>query len=78
MEPLRGRRKNHRLFPGAKHRADLALTRQQEAKERQTAYDQLSVQEKLDRLPTNGANKQRARLTTLLARPVKKNEEVSL
>jgi hypothetical protein len=66
MEPLRGRRKNHRLYPGAKHRSDLAKIRQQEAKDRQTAYDKLSTQEKLDRLPTSGANRQRTRLTALL------------
>lgn len=66
MEPLRGRRKNHRLYPGAKHRPDLAQTRQQEAKDRQTVYDKLSVQEKLDKLPFDGAKRQRARLTDLL------------
>ena len=71
MEPLRGRRKNHRLYSSAKHRPDLAKIRQQEAKERQAAYDKLSVQEKLDRLPVGGANKQRAKLTAMLRQTVK-------
>ena len=67
MEPLRGRRKNHRLFPGAKHRSDLAKTRQEEAKERQAAYNQLSVAQKIQALDVKfgigvGAAKQRARL----------------
>ena len=38
------------------------LRRQKEAKIRQAAYDKLSIQEKLNRLPANGANRQRAKL----------------
>jgi hypothetical protein len=66
MSSIGGKRKNHRKYPGMKHRADFAQTRQTEAKERQAAYDQLTVQQKLDRLPPNGAKKQRARLTAQL------------
>jgi hypothetical protein len=78
MEPLRGRRKNHRLFPGAKHRSDLAKTRQEEAKERQTAYNQLSVAQKIQALDVKfgigvGAVRQRARLTILL-QPTTQNQ----
>jgi hypothetical protein len=38
------------------------LQRQSEAKVRQEAYSKLTPQQKLDRLPPDGANAQRARL----------------
>ena len=38
-----------------------------EAEERQAAHDKLSIQEKLDRLPKDGAKRERARLEALLA-----------
>ena len=40
--------------------------RKVEAEQRQADYDSLSTQEKLNGLPENGANKQRARLTATL------------
>lgn len=57
-----------RKFPGAKSpRPDNYKFRVEEATERQTAYDKLSIQERLDRLDSRlgkgvGARKQRARL----------------
>lgn len=40
--------------------------RRKAAEERQAIYDKLSTQEKLDRLPEDGAMKQRAKLEALL------------
>jgi hypothetical protein len=80
MNIVKGKRKNHRVYPGAKHRPDLAQTRKDEAKERQAAYDNLSAQEKLNVLDGRlgkgvGAQKQRARLTAQLT--LTKQEQAS-
>jgi len=40
--------------------------RQNEATERKAAYDKLTTRQKLERLPTDGSKKQRARLTAKL------------
>jgi hypothetical protein len=42
--------------------------RRKQAEERFAAYDQLSLQEKLERLPADGAKKQRARLEAAIAK----------
>ena len=63
---------NRRVFPDANHQPNhKARFRVEEAKERQTAYDGLTVQQKLDLLDTRlgkgvGATKQRTRLARLL------------
>ena len=63
------KRTNHnRRYTGtSQHRPDKKKWRQEEAIERQTAYDKLSIREKLDLLDRRlgigvGAKKQRARL----------------
>jgi hypothetical protein len=76
MNIVKGKRKNHRVYPGAKHRPDLAQTRKDEAKERQAAYDNLSAQEKLNVLDGRlgkgvGATRQREKLNALLGRQEK-------
>lgn len=63
---------NRRVYPDATRQPrHLDSLRKSEAKERQAAYDKLSLQEKIDRLPATGATKQRARLQRLLE---KKNQ----
>jgi hypothetical protein len=73
MAGIKGQRKNHRLFPGIKgRRPDKAKFRREEAVQRQTEYDKLSLQEKLDRLPPEPlCAKQRTRL---LAKIEKQNQ----
>jgi len=68
MSGVKGQRKNHRLFPGIRgRRPDKAKFRREEAVERQTEYDKLSLQQKLDRLPPEPlCKKQRTRLLTLM------------
>lgn len=68
MSGIKGQRKNHRLFPGIKgKRPDKAKFRRQEATERQTEYDKLSLQQKLERLPPEPlCAKQRTRLLTMI------------
>lgn len=51
--------------------------RRKAAEERKEAYDKLSLQEKLDRLPKDGAKKQRARLMSLLEDTKKPKVEAS-
>jgi hypothetical protein len=60
---------NHRRFPDANHQpCHLASIRRQAAQERQAAYDLLSIEEKLSRLPPEPAcQKQRARLQPQLS-----------
>ena len=72
MASIKGRR-NHRLYPNANRsaRPDLCEFRRKDAKDRQAAYDKLSVTEKLAMLDIRlgkgqGAKKQRERLQTLL------------
>lgn len=63
---------NRRVYPDATRQPrHLDALRKSEAKERQEAYDKLTLQEKVDRLPATGATKQRARLQRLLE---KKNQ----
>lgn len=63
---------NRRVYPDATRQPrHLDSLRKSEAKDRQAAYDKLSLQEKIDRLPATGATKQRARLQRLLE---KKNQ----
>lgn len=63
---------NRRVYPGMKQPAHKGKFRQDEAKERQAAYDKLTLQQKIDRLPPEPhAQKQRARL---LALQVKQNQ----
>lgn len=64
---------NRRIYPEANHQPrQNAKLRKEWALERQTAYDKLSTQEKLDRLPGEPfCKKQRDRLVALLAKPVK-------
>jgi hypothetical protein len=63
---------NRRVFPDANHQPNhKAKFRMDEAKERQAAYDQLTIQQKLDLLDTRlgkgvGAVQQRARLAQQL------------
>ena len=65
---------NRRVFPDATRQPrQFDAMRKREAKERQEAYDKLSLQEKIDRLPATGATKQRAKLQALLD---KKNQKV--
>lgn len=68
MSGIKGQRKNHRLFPGIKgKRPDKAKFRREEATQRQTEYDKLSLQQKLDRLPPEPlCAKQRTRLLALI------------
>ena len=68
MSGIKGQRKNHRLFPGIKgKRPDKAKFRREEATQRQTEYDKLSLQQKLDRLPPEPlCKKQRTRLLALI------------
>lgn len=68
---------NRRVYPDATRQPrHLDSLRKSEAKERQAAYDKLSLQEKIDRLPATGATKQRARLQRLLEK--KNNPEQQL
>jgi hypothetical protein len=63
---------NRKVYPDANHQPrHLANLRRQEAKERQEAYNVLSILQKLNLLDARlglglGAKKQRARLTVLL------------
>lgn len=58
---------NIRKHPGESGpRPDKASFKREEAIERQTTYDKLSVEEKLSKLPANGAKKQREKLSALL------------
>jgi hypothetical protein len=65
---VKGQRKNHRRYPGIKgKRPDKAKFRREEAVERQTEYDKLTLQQKLERLPPEPlCKKQRARLQAQL------------
>jgi len=49
--------------------------RRKRAEEMQVEYDKLTLQQKLDRLPVNGAKKQRARLEALLLASKEKKVE---
>jgi hypothetical protein len=51
--------------------------RRKAAEERQQAYDALTPQEKLDRLPKEGAKKQRRKLEYLLQFGRKRNESAT-
>lgn len=65
---------NRRVYPDATRQPrQFDAMRKREAKERQEAYDKLTLQEKMDRLPAEGAKKQRAKLQALLD---KKNQKV--
>jgi hypothetical protein len=59
---------NRRVYPEANHQPrQLYSFRVADAKERQEAYDKLTLQQKLDKLPPEPqAKKQRARLLSLL------------
>lgn len=61
----------HRFPDATRQPRHLDRLRKEGAKERQEAYDKLTLQQKIDRLPATGATKQRARLTALLE---KKNQ----
>ena len=54
---------SHRKLPITQQRR---AERRKQAEARQAEYDQLSTQQKLDRLPANGAKRQRARLEASL------------
>ena len=56
---------SHRGFKITKAHREL---RRKQAEERFAVYSQLSLQEKLERLPADGAKKQRARLEAALAK----------
>ena len=56
---------SHRGFKVTKAHREL---RRKQAEERFAVYSQLSLQEKLERLPADGAKKQRARLEAALAK----------
>lgn len=68
---------NRRVYPDATRQPrHLDALRKSDAKERQEAYDKLSLQEKLDRLPAEPhAAKQRARLLSLLAKKAQPKQE---
>lgn len=67
---------NTHKFPDATRQPRHAdRLRKEGAKERQEAYDKLSLEEKLAKLPTDGAHKQRAKLQALLD---KKNQKVEV
>ena len=51
--------------------------RRKSAEERQKAYDALTPQQKLDKLPPTGSNKQRTRLEHLIKFGRKKNESAT-
>jgi hypothetical protein len=78
---LKSRKGNSRRFPDAFGvRPDHKKFRQEEAAERQTEYDKLSVKDKLAKLDTLfgvglGAEKQRAKLTALLNKVVPGKKE---
>lgn len=58
---------NRRVYPDATRQPrHLDALRKQGAKERQEAYDKLTLEEKIARLPATGATKQRARLQAAL------------
>lgn len=59
-------------FPKTKARRK---TLRVEAEERQEAYNKLSLEEKISKLPEGGANKQRAKLMALLEKQNKKQEK---
>lgn len=70
---------NRRLYPGAKQPAHKAKFRQEEAKERQQYWEQLSPIQKLNALDLRlgvgiGAKKQRKRLAALLEQSVPSHE----
>lgn len=48
--------------------------RRKQAEARQTEYDKLSLQQKLNRLPATGSNKQRARLEAAINKQQQKAE----
>lgn len=74
---------NRRVYPNANHQPNhKAKFRQEEAKERQAAYDNFTIQQKLDLLDTRlgkgvGATKQRARLTLSLQARQEKKETIT-
>tara|TARA_R100000315_G_C5154650_1_gene88780 strand:- start:342 stop:602 length:261 start_codon:yes stop_codon:yes gene_type:complete len=53
------------------------VERQKSAQERQKIYDSLTIQEKLDKLPEEGAKKQRRKLEYQLKFGRKKNESAT-
>lgn len=67
---------NRRVYPDATRQPrHLDSLRKEEAKERQEAYDKLTLEEKLAKLPPEpGAAKQRARLLSLLEKKNQKAE----
>jgi len=71
------KRKNNRRHPGVKgRRPDNYKHRKAEAEERQTAYDGLTIQQKLDRLPPElYCAKQRGKLLSQLESQATKKEE---
>lgn len=52
--------------------------RRKQAEARQAEYDKLTLQQKIERLPANGAAKQRAKLTALLDKQNKKTPEAEV
>lgn len=56
---------SHRRMPVTRQRR---AERRNQAMQRQAAYDELTTQEKLDKLPATGATRQRERLTAQLAK----------
>lgn len=70
---------NRRVYPDATRQPrHLDALRKSEAKERQEAYDKLTLQEKIDRLPATGATKQRAKLQALLEKKSQPKQEPAL
>lgn len=71
---------NRRVYPGANHQpCHLADLRKKDSLERQAAYNELTIQQKLDLLDSRlgkglGAVKQRARLTSLLNKQNSKSQ----
>ena len=53
---------------------EIRAFRRKNAEARQAEYDKLTLQQKLDRLPANGAKRQRARLEAAIASQNKKAE----
>jgi hypothetical protein len=76
MDSTRRGKKNVRRFIGtSRNRPDKRAERKGQAEARQEAYDALSIEEKLRRLPpAPEANKQRTKLLAQLEAP-KKNQE---
>ena len=56
---------SHRRMPVTRQRR---AERRNQAMQRQAAYDTLTTQQKLDKLPATGATRQRERLTAQLAK----------